>query len=193
MCLSQLFICVGLFAVHSCHLQDPSSDSKGLFATCFGPKGSDESMEYTMQFFPLVFRSMEEILQTAFPYQSLKILFLPNLYPAVAGRHDCMTLPPSALLPNRRAIDHGTLETKRPGQTNRHCTSTSRSPSSIADCFGIGTDVVWLSGFAKDVTGSVAIRRTRRMDRASDRCATVGHQRNAFSSIPRTQTAFRRR
>ena len=65
-------------------------------------------MEYTMQFFPLVFRSMEEILQTAFPYKSLKILFLSDLYPTVAGRHDCMTLPPSVLLPNRRAIDHGT-------------------------------------------------------------------------------------
>lgn len=108
MCLSRLFLGVGRFEVFSCPMPTPAPDSASpTFVSCFGGRQSVDAMAYTMKLFPFVFRFIEETLDSQFPFESLKILFLPDAFPVASGWHDCIVYSPSVLLTDRRHIDHG--------------------------------------------------------------------------------------
>eukprot|EP00210_Caulerpa_lentillifera_P009509 g9068.t1 len=108
MCLSRLFVGIGHFEVFSCPMPTSLQDSStSTFVSCFGAKNSVDAMVYTMKLFPFVFSFIEETLDTQFPFESLKILFLPDVSPIATGWHDCIVYSPSILLTDKRYLDHG--------------------------------------------------------------------------------------
>ena len=112
MSLSCLCLCVGQFDIRSIAIRKPDEDAKApsLFATCFGPKGTADSMKFTMRMFSSVFKFVESTLNTTYPFKNLKVLFLPDAVPLAAGRHDCIVLSTTLLFANERKIDHGEFD-----------------------------------------------------------------------------------
>lgn len=106
-----------------------------------------------MEFFPSIFRWIEDILQTSFPFESLKILFLPDLLPSAIAWHECIGLSETLLLPSKRIIDYGRLKKE---EKMEHL---FRFASSFADFNRMDTCLVWFDDSSKAFYGRMDIGR----------------------------------